>query len=176
MSRQCQAKLMEGPQSFRLAPMCPVIWTLTIGLLALPVGFVMGAAYGHDWLVVPAVLTSQVYAWVWLRFRPQLFVVHADRIEIVWPCKRRETAWTPGATAHVASRAEIRREVGWAMRIGAGGLWGGFGWLWTSRRGIVQMYISRLDRFVWIELPDARPWLITPEDPERFVQALSGTS
>jgi hypothetical protein len=70
-------------------------------------------------------------------------------------------------------RDELRREVGWGMRVGAGGLWGGFGWLWTTRRGIVQMYVSRLDRFVWIERGSERPWLITPDRPESFVAALS---
>jgi hypothetical protein len=52
-------------------------------------------------------------------------------------------------------------------------MWGGFGWLWTRKRGIVQMYISRTDRFVWIERAGERPWLITPERPEEFVAALS---
>ena len=69
---------------------------------------------------------------------------------------------------------ELRSEAGWCVRVGAGGLWGGFGWLWTQRRGIVQMYISRSDRLVWIERINDRPWLITPEQPEAFVQALSG--
>ena len=70
-------------------------------------------------------------------------------------------------------RQEPRRDVGWGMRVGAGGLWGGFGLLWTARRGIVQMYVSRLDRFVWIERGKERPWLITPERAEEFVAALT---
>jgi hypothetical protein len=35
------------------------------------------------------------------------------------------------------------------------------------------MYISRTDGFVWIERVSGRPWLITPEQPEAFVRALS---
>ena len=62
------------------------------------------------------------------------------------------------------------------MRVGAGGLWGGFGWLWTQRRGIVQMYISRTDGFVWIERVGDRPWLITPAQPSAFVRALSSAN
>ena len=34
------------------------------------------------------------------------------------------------------------------------------------------MYISRTDDFVWIERGAERPWLITPERPEEFVDAL----
>jgi hypothetical protein len=43
----------------------------------------------------------------------------------------------------------------------------------TRRRGIVQMYISRTGRFVWVERASDRPSLITPEQPEAFVRALS---
>jgi hypothetical protein len=35
------------------------------------------------------------------------------------------------------------------------------------------MYVTRTDRFVWIERAGGRPWLITPEQPEAFVRALS---
>jgi hypothetical protein len=35
------------------------------------------------------------------------------------------------------------------------------------------MCVSRTDRFVWIECAHARPWLITPEQPEAFVTALA---
>jgi hypothetical protein len=61
-----------------------------------------------------------------------------------------------------------------AFFVGAGGLWGGFGWLWTERRGIAQMYVSRTEGLVWIERRGGRPWLITPEEPEAFVRALWG--
>ena len=55
----------------------------------------------------------------------------------------------------------------------AGGLGGGFGWLWTQKRGVVRMYISRTDGLVWIERRSERPWLVTPEKPEAFVRALT---
>jgi hypothetical protein len=35
------------------------------------------------------------------------------------------------------------------------------------------MYISRTDSFVWIERAGGRPWLLTPEEPQEFVRALS---
>jgi len=59
------------------------------------------------------------------------------------------------------------------MRVGAGELGGGFGWLWTKRHGIVQMYVSRTDGYVWIERRNDRPWLLTPDEPEIFVRVLS---
>jgi hypothetical protein len=35
------------------------------------------------------------------------------------------------------------------------------------------MYVSRTDRFVWIECKSDRPWLITPDQPDAFVRTLS---
>lgn len=56
------------------------------------------------------------------------------------------------------------------MRIGAGGLWGGFGWLWTSRKGMVEFYVSRTDGFVLITRPNHLDILITPSTPEAFLE------
>ena len=69
------------------------------------------------------------------------------------------------------TKQELHQELGKTMRIGVGGLWGGFGWLWT-RRGLVNFYVSRSDGLVLIERRTARPILITPEKPEMMLQAL----
>jgi hypothetical protein len=158
---------------FRLAPMSRLILILTLGLLALPCVFLVSAVFGRSLHVVPALFVVAIYAWVWLRFRPTLFVVRPDMLEVVWPLKRRQISREDISDVRLINRRELKREAGWCMRVGAGGLWGGFGWLWTRRRGIVQMYISRTDGFVWIERVSGRPWLITPEQPEAFIRALS---
>jgi hypothetical protein len=157
--------------SFRLASMCRAILILTIGLLMLPVVFLAAAVFDSR-LAVPVLLLAAVYAWVWLRFRPTRFVVHPGVLEVVWPFKRRELRRDGISQVRLLDRRELQSVTGWGMRIGAGGLWGVFGWLWTRRRGIVQTYVSRTDRFVWIERANGRPWLITPEQPEDFVRAL----
>ena len=157
---------------FALAPMCPFIRRLTLVMAVLPAVLLVAGALGPRALFLPAVLVLLIYGWVWARFRPTAFVVHRDSLEVIWPLKRRRIPRGEIASALVMGRQELRREVGWGLRVGAGGLWGGFGWLWTSRRGIVQMYVSRLDRFVWIERGSERPWLITPDRPEELVRAL----
>jgi Bacterial PH domain len=157
---------------FALAPMCPLIRRLTLVMAALPAVFLVAGTVGFRALFVPAMLVLVIYGWVWARFRPTAFVVHPDSLEVIWPLKRRRMPRAEVSSVRVMDRQELRREVGWGMRVGAGGLWGGFGWLWTSRRGIVQMYVSRLDWFVWIERGRERPWLITPERPEEFARAL----
>jgi hypothetical protein len=160
---------------FRLAPMCRLIYWMTVGLLAIPIAFAVGAAFGAGALLGPAVIVALIYAWIWTRFRPTAFVVHRDALVVVWPLKRRTLDRAEIADVRVITQAELREEVGRGGRVGAGGLWGGFGWLWSTRRGIVQMYISRTDEFVWIERSGGRPWLITPERPDAFVRALSPT-
>jgi Bacterial PH domain len=157
---------------FALAPMCPLIRRLTLVMATLPVVLLVGGVFGPRALFVPAMLVLFIYGWVWVRFRPTAFVVHPESLEVIWPLKRRRIPRGEISSARVVDRQELRDEVGWGMRVGAGGLWGGFGWLWTSRRGIVQMYVSRLDRFVWIERGRERRWLITPDRPEELVRAL----
>ena len=153
--------------------MCRLILVLTLIMAALPVAFLIGGALGARVLWAPALPLVLIYAWVWTRFRPTAFVLQPQAVEVIWPLKRRQVPRDGITTVRLLDRQELRREVGWGMRVGAGGLWGGFGWLWTARRGIVQMYVSRLDRFVWIERGKERPWLITPERTEEFVAALT---
>jgi hypothetical protein len=159
---------------FTLARMCRFIRGLTLVLAALPAAFAIGAMVGTRVLGGPALLLILIYAWVWTRFRPTAFVVHPHTLEVIWPLKRRELRRDQITAVRQIDRKELRHQVGWGMRVGAGGLWGGFGWLWTERRGIIQMYVSRLDQFVWIERGRERPWLITPAQPETFVIALGG--
>src|SRR5215510_4505208 len=163
-------------QSFRLAHMSPLIWILTLALLAIPAVFVSTAMVGRHLLAVPALCVVVLYVWVWLRFRPTRFVIYPDRLEVRWPLKRRSIPRKDIAEVRLIDKRALYSEIGWGMRVGAGGLWGGYGWLWTQRRGIVQMYISRTDGFVWIERVGNRPWLITPAQPAAFVRALSSAS
>ena len=70
------------------------------------------------------------------------------------------------------SRKEFKARFGLSARIGAGGLWGGFGWLWTSKGGILDFFISRTDDFVLVERREQRPLLVTPSEPDEFVREL----
>jgi len=150
-----------------------MIRILTIALLCLPLVFLWGIRYGDRFLMVPAVLLILIYAWVWLRFRPSRFIVTSDALEVFWPLKYRQIPRSEISSVRQINKEQLLQETGKGIRVGAGGLWGGFGWLWSEKRGIVQMYVSRADGLVWIERTGKRAWLITPEDPERFVRALS---
>jgi hypothetical protein len=167
MSDQIQGK------SFPLARMSPLMLTPTLLFLAAPPALLVGALFGSRQLWAAALLLFAIDAWVWLRFRPSRFTVQQNGLEVIWPLKNRHIPRESIVSARVIDRQELKREIGWGMRVGAGGIWGGFGWLWTTRRGVVQTYISRTDGFVWIERAGDRPWLLTPEEPEEFVRALT---
>ncbi len=157
---------------YPLAHMSAFIRALTLLMLALPLAFFGSAAFGNTFLLGPALILVALYVWVWLRFRPSCFIIGPDGIEVRWPLKRRYIARASITDIRIVNTQELRGIAGAGVRIGVGGLWGGFGWLWTQRRGIAQMYVSRTDRYVWIERGAERPWLITPENPEAFVRAL----
>ena len=159
--------------TFRLASMDFLMRLLTIALLLLPPLFLAIALLGQRVLLAPTVLLVAIYVWIWIWFRPTRFVVQPRGLEIVWPGRRRKIPRDDITAVRLIDRRELRREVGWAIRVGAGGLWGGFGWLWTEKRGVVRMYISRTDGLVWIERRSDRPWLLTPEQPEDFARALA---
>jgi len=129
--------------------MCTLIRTLTLLLLALPLALIIASLFGATLLALPALFLIAVYAWIWLRFRPTGFIVHRDGIQVRWPLKRREIPREGISNVRVIiDGQQLRQEIGWGVRVGAGGLWGGFGWLWTRRRGVVQMYVSRTDGYV----------------------------
>ena len=167
--------MQTAGERFALAPMSSGIRALTWALFVLPVGFVLGGLVSPvAWILVPTGLfVALAYASVWLWWRPGAFVVGAEGLLLDFPMRKiRVPIHDVAAVAPIAPPA-VREKTGFAMRIGAGGLWGGFGWLWTRRLGMVEFYVSRLDGGVWIDRRTGRPLLITPEHPERFAQALA---
>lgn len=162
--------------SFKLAPMSPLIFSLTIALWCLPVVFVLWAVFTEGSIQVTAIVTVLflllVYGSVWVGFRPSRFLLTPDQLIIRFPARQRSFPLADLGEAEILSEANFRQEFGWAMRIGAGGLWGGFGWLQTSKKGMLEFYTSRSDGLVWIKRQSGNDLLLTPQEPERFIQAL----
>jgi hypothetical protein len=164
---------------FPLAPMSTDIRILTGIALALPLALVLGGILGRGpargILLAATILVLVLYASVWLLWRPTAFDVGGAGLRIRWPLRSREIPAREIAEVAVLSRDEFRREFGWAVRIGAGGLWGGFGWLYTSK-GLLGLYVSRTDCLVLVRLRAGRPLVVTPEGDARFVAALRAVS
>jgi hypothetical protein len=165
---------MNGRRAFELAPMGGMIRGLTVFLLALPAALAVAAAASGRTLPLLAVagLMALLYAAVWLWWRPTRFELSADAFDIVFPARRKSTPRSAVVGARPFAVRSVRGELGFPLRIGVGGLWGGFGWLWTTRRGLVEFYVSRTEGMLFIERRGRYPLLITPADPGELLRAL----
>ena len=160
-------------QSFALAPMSPLIRGLTLALGSLPLILGLWALISRQPVdIFTCLLLIALYAAVWWGCRPSRFVLVSQHLAIVFPGWQRRIPRADIASVRIITAAAFRQEFGLALRICVGGLWGGFGWLWTSRRGLVEFYISQLDTFVLIERSQGRTLLLTPEHPQQFVAAM----
>ena len=164
-----------APAIFRLAPMSRDLAVMTWIALVLP-AWLLGAAWLSAGPARPALmaavgLTLVIYAVVWLAGRPTQFEIDEQSLRIVWPVRRRVIPRSTVRDARIVTGPEFRSAYGWGMRVGAGGLWGGFGILKTKATTF-SFWISRTDRLVIVELDGANPLLVTPDDSERFVARL----
>jgi hypothetical protein len=151
--------------------MSPLIRGLTIALWLLPIALGLWALVSREQVAFLTFLFLLVlYGEIWIACRPSHFVVSRGNLEIVFPIWRRRIPMQGVQQIRIISQEMFRQEFGWAMRIGVGGLWGGFGWLWTSQRGLLEFYISRVDDLVLIERLTGNSLLITPENPRQFVE------
>lgn len=131
---------------FGLAPMSPGMKGITIALLALPFIFGIWALVTRDPMALGIfLLMVALYGIVWVGFRPSSFTVTERFLEIVFPGWRRKIPMREISGVRILSQTQFSQEFGWAIRIGAGGLWGGFGGLWTEKQGLIEFYISRLN-------------------------------
>jgi len=116
-----------------------------------------------------------LYAAVWVWMRPTRFEIDGAILRIHFPLRSRELPVAELDAACLSGPA-LRERIGFALRVGVGGLWGGFGRLWSRRRGWIELWISRTDGLVWVERRGGLPLLLTPEDPEVFATALGAAT
>jgi len=166
---------MERPLHFRLAPMSTALRVMTWLLFALPLGFTYAAvvAPGPARLAAAgiALFVILIYASVWFIWRPTRFDLGGTSLRIVWPTWSRVVELSSVRQVETVTAAEFRKRYGYGLRVGAGGLWGGFGLLKTGSETF-SMWVSRTDAFVLVWLTGARPLMLTPEEPEVFAAAL----
>lgn len=160
-------------RSFRLAPMSPGFRWLTGGLWLLSAGYIVaGMFWGPRFLIAVGLFLVAIYGSVWFAWRPSHINLTSTSIDVVSPLWLRQLPIKDVKTVRPLTQREFHREFGRTIRIGAGGLWGGFGWLWTAKRGTIAFYISRQNNYVLIESVVGKPLIITPEKPKSFVKAL----
>jgi hypothetical protein len=159
-------------QSFPLAPMSSTIRVLTSVALALPVVILWVGRRGDLPVAGIVVFLCALYLVTWLAARPTRFEIDQAEVRIRFPVWTRCIPHSSITSVRTVVASAVRSHFGFPLRVGVGGLWGGFGWFWSRRRGWAELYISRTDRLVLIERRDALPLLLTPARPEAFVAAL----
>lgn len=153
--------------------MSPILVWLTAAAFLVPAAFLaVGARTGQPVALVPGGGVLGLYLFIWLYLRPTRFEISSGALDIVWPARRETIPLTDVERAEVLTRDEFRARFGWGLRVGSGGLWGGFGLL-VTRGGTLRFYVSRIDRFVLVVTRTGRPLLITPSDPQGFVRTLA---
>lgn len=163
-----------------LAPMDTPLRVMTWVCYAIPAILAASALAAPEpvrtLLLAVAGLVVALYVFVWLWLRPTAFVIGPDTLDIEWPIRRRSIPRSAITSARVLDRPQLAAELGRIVRIGAGGLWGGFGLASTSK-GMHELWVSRIDRIVVIGCEGRRPLLVTPEDADGFAAELqSGSS
>jgi len=162
--------------SYALAPMDRMIGILTYVMLGMPLVFLgLGISNRAVPMLGMALFFSLLYLFVWFWMRPSRFDLDGPVLRIVFPWRRIEIPRADIKGTRAMTRAEFRAEHGFGARIGAGGLWGGFGLLWTKRR-MFMLYVSRVDTMLVVERREGRWLLLTPEKMEDFAKALTPSS
>ncbi|HEX8107090.1 MAG TPA: hypothetical protein VF516_05140, partial [Kofleriaceae bacterium] len=144
---------------YPLAPMDSLLRVLTWICVAIPL--VVGLAAIRAPAPARAILFGvagamlAIYAFIWLWMRPTAFVVVPDGLVIDWPVHRRRIETAAVTAARILGRDQLCRELGRIVRIGAGGLGGGFG-LARTARGLVELWVSRTDWMVLVECTGRR--------------------
>jgi hypothetical protein len=158
------------PRTFQLAPMDGLIRGLTAIIVG--VGVVLVAlSRGHGPLWLPGALVLVLSAAVYVVWRPSAFEVGDRALTLRFPVRSKTITLSGLASAQRLDRAGFRQRFGAALRVGVGGLFGGFGWLWTSK-GWVEMDISRSDDLVLLEWRGRMPLLLTPVEADAFLAAV----
>ncbi len=137
--------------------------TMTTGMPGTPIiAFILPAGIGG--------LILLLYAGILFWARPLRFELSPDGMRVVWPLRDRLVPLHDIVSVEEVTRAEFRARYGWGMRIGAGGFLGGFGWASTSK-GLLHLYVSRVDYAVLVHVRGDKSWMITPGSPAAFVTA-----
>ncbi len=154
--------------------MSVLILILTIFVLVIPVIFTFIGFYRSEPIILfVAALIWLMVLWTWFWMRPSYYIVHNTGLMIVWPLRKLYVLGNDISSVRVLDRKGIKKELGLAMRIGVGGLFGGFGLLWTRRRGMMRFYITRLDYFVLIEQKSDKDLLLSVDYPEKMKEMLT---
>lgn len=106
---------------------------------------------------------------IWTLGRPARFEVSSDGLEIIWPGRTRKL---PKAAFYEINSINTT-ELGPLAKKGCiSGVFGCFGWVHSKYLSNIDAYITRYDGLVFVRLKNRRPLLLTPAEPEIFINEL----
>ncbi len=149
------------------------IRVITYVIAAVPLLLIYFALTDHNTPLIPiALFFVLLMIGVWLWMRPSHYIVDSTGLTIVWPLRKFHIARAGIVGVRTLDKEQVKKEIGFAVRIGVGGLFGGFGLLWSRKRGMIRFYITRIDSFIFIEQRNGRPFLLSVDRPESMVKDL----
>jgi len=155
------------PRTFQLAPMDRTMWILTSLIVLIGPAIILFTPR-HLMMWPAGALLLALIALVYLLWRPSAFVVDGGALTIMYPLRTRKYALDELTAAQPIDSKAFRSRFRYGLRVGVGGLFGGFGWLKVSG-GWVEMDISRVNDMVLLEWKDRSPLLVTPQRPDDFI-------
>ena len=153
------------------------VFVIMSGLvLALPIIFlVIGLTNPllRTTFVATAIFVTIGSAGVWLFYKPKALVLTEGELVIRFPLRELAMRRADIVRARVLTRKDIRDSLGFAMRVGVGGLFGVFGLLWTQKLGWVGIYATTMEPWLLVTRRRGRPLLLSPRDPHALARALA---
>ena len=161
------ARFALAPMDMLMRGLTYFLWCLLLVLIGVAVVKGGGVA-----LIAPMIMGT-AFAGILIWMRPRAFILTGAGLRIEWPTRSLLIPRTKIVSAERIDQQTFGAEFGWPIRVGAGGFYGTFGYLWTSQGGFVDVEASRGNSgFVLIRTTD-RPMLVTPDAPDRFVEAIN---
>ena len=105
-------------------------------------------------------------------FSPKAYALEDRQLIIYRPFHRKFYSTTDMKTVSIVSKKDMPRSI---RVFGVGGLFGYFGLFRNSRYETMIWYATRRDQFVVIERSNGRTIVLTPDDPNSFVQEINQT-
>lgn len=161
---------------FPVARMSPVILGLTLLLLPLPALFLWIGCFGRGpqgpVMLGTGVFIAAIYGWIWALMRPARYELGPSELVLASPLRRIRIPRHDLAGAQIYDLPGFRAEFGNMIRVGAGGLFGTFGWLWNRKSGRMDCYVTNLGPWVVVRRRTGRAIILSPADPESFAAAI----
>ena len=67
-----------------------------------------------------------------------------------------------------------KKKISWALRVfGVGGLFGYYGKFTNTQLGMMTWYATRRDKLILVKTNSAKKIILTPDEPEKFVEELN---